>query len=94
VTRYGSKYSGGYQMPDTDSARLRRGEVLRRERTAIGEVTLTKMIGAREQVFEIATAIEKPGAGGPVSERECIFAKSESEARIEYARACSRVRLP
>jgi hypothetical protein len=87
---YGPRFSGGYQFPRTNSARLTRGEPIRREELGAGaHVTVTPLTGGRKKVFEVCAFYEdQPGRWV----QHAYIAEDELEAREWFERLVRKAR--
>lgn len=87
----GPRFSGGYQFPRTNAARLKRGEPIREERLGNGAVLrIVPLTGGLRKQFDVCGQWTKRAPDGPIFVTDSTIVRDELEARLEYARLVQR----
>jgi hypothetical protein len=90
MSTHGPRFSHGYQFPRTDSARLGRGEAIRRERIpGVGTVEIVPLTGGRRRQWDVCATWTDSDGNGCAS---TYIATDELEANTEFVKLIRELR--
>lgn len=90
---YGSRFSGGYQFPRTDSAQLERLPAMRVEKLAGGAFAqIVPLTGGRRTLYDVCGQWTARGAGGEaVNVSSSYIATDQLEAAAEFQKLIRQI---